>query len=328
MTVVYYEQDANIQVLAGKSVGVIGYTQQGRLAALNLRDSGVQVIVSGSDEEQISAQADGFTVGTIRNVTQQADILLLALPDEQMTEVYMQHISPHLRRGDTLIFSSAYNIAFGFVEPPPFVDVGMIAPRTAGGEPWLENHSFLSFVAVWQDASRSAWQTVLAVARGMGALRLGALEIKAQQEAELTLFIQQAVLPVFHHVIVAASRLLIDQGYPTEAALIDLYLSGRFSNTLQQAAQRGLWQTLENTNLIGQYGTFSRLDRFDDLKLERLMEITLEQIRTGDFAREWAREYADGQPRLKKLIKQQQTLDLWELEQQTLDLLDEDSELF
>lgn len=328
MTVIYYEEDGNLDILREKTLGIVGYNPQGRLAALNLRDNGISVLVSGSEADQTNAQADGFTVATLRNLTQQADILLLALPDEQMVEVYMGEISPYLRRGDTLILTSAYNIAFGFVEPPPFVDVGVIAPRTAGGEPWLGNHSFLSFVAVWQDSSRQAWDTVLAVARGMGSLRRGAVEVSVQQEAEITLFIQQAILPVFHHMITTASQLLIRQGYPVEAALLDLYLSGKFTNYMQQVAEQGLWTTLQNTSLAGQYSTFSRLDRFDDLKLERLMEITLDEIRSGDFAREWLREHGDGQPRLKKLRKQQETLDLWELEQQTLDLLDEDSELF
>jgi ketol-acid reductoisomerase len=176
-------------------------------------------------------------------------------------------------------------------------------------------------VAVGQDATGQAWPTVLALAKAIGSLRLGAVEVSMEQEAELDLFVQQAVMPVFHHVVITAARLLTRLGYPPEAALTDLYLSGEFIDYLQQAAESGLLHALELTSLTGQYGTISRMERFNELKMERLMEITLEEIRSGAFAKEWAKEYADGYPRLRKLLKIQQEMDLWELEQQTLDLL-------
>jgi ketol-acid reductoisomerase len=202
--------------------------------------------------------------------------------------------------------------------------VGLVAPRTFGiaiRERYLSGEGFYSFVAVGQDATRNAWPTVLAIAKAVGSLRAGAIEISMEQEAELDLFIQQAVLPAFHHIILTAAHLLMKMGYPPEAALTELYISGEFSDYLYRASHSGLLRTLQLTSLTAQYGTITRQERFNELKLERLMEITLEEIRRGDFAQEWAKEYADGYSRLRKLLEIQKKLDLWELEQQTLDLL-------
>src|SRR5690606_16549 len=146
----------------------------------------------------------------------EADVIMPLLRDEAMPKIYLEHITPYLRRGQTLIFSSAYNITFGFIEAPPFVDVGLVSAKTMGAavrERFLSGEGFASFVAVAQDASRRAWQTVLAVAKAIGALRGGAVEIRFEQEAELDLFMQQAILPIFHQAVIVAAKLLIASGY-------------------------------------------------------------------------------------------------------------------
>jgi ketol-acid reductoisomerase len=325
MSFTYYENDGDLAFLEGRTVACVGYGNMGRPCALNLRDSGVSVLVSDpSAEKGELAQGEGFAVVSISKAAQDADVLMLLMRDETMPQVYIDHISPHLRRGQSLIFSSAYNIAFGFIEAPSFVDVGLVAARTLGKavrERYVEGTGFTSFVAVGQDASRQAWQTVLAVARALGALRGGAIEIRFEQEAELDLFLQQAVLPVFHEAIIKAADVLMRAGYPPDAVFTELYLSGESSDYLEQAARYGLLNALKSSSLTSQYGTLSRSERIDDLKLERTMEITLDEIRNGRFAQEWAREYAADYPRLKHLLKQRETLDLWELEQQTLDML-------
>jgi ketol-acid reductoisomerase len=165
------------------------------------------------------------------------------------------------------------------------------------------------------------WGTVLAVALGAGLLRVGAIEVHFEQEAELSLFIQQAIVPFFYQMMVAAAGLLMRAGYPPEAALQDLYLQGRFHDYLRQFEQQGLLNTVQNESLTGQYSTLSRLDRMNGLQLERLMENILEQIQKGDFAREWAREYIDGHPRLTKLARYQASLDLWDWEQQAIEFM-------
>ena len=325
MSFIYHEDAGDLSFLDGKIVACVGYGNMGRPCALNLRDSSVRVLVADpSEEKRILAAEEGFQVEDIAVTTQQADIVMLLVRDESMPQTYIEHVSPHLRRGQTLIFASAYNIAFGFIEAPTFVDVGLIAARTVGKavrERFVAGTGYTSFVAVGQDASRQAWNTVLAVARALGALHGGAVEIRFEQEAELDLFLQQAVLPLFYDTIITAADVLIRAGYSPEAVFTELYLSGESGDQLGQAARHGLLNALKLASLPAQYGTLSRAERIDDLKLERIMEATLAEIRTGGFAQEWAREYAAGYPRLRQLLKQREALDMWELEQQTLEML-------
>ncbi len=325
MTVIYHEEDGDLDYLAGKTIGIIGYGNLGRPFALNLRDSGFKAIIGIREQARgATARADSLRTASIEDIARESNILLLMLPDEVMPQVYLEKISPHLTQGKTLIFGSGYNIAFGFIEAPPFVDVGLIAPRmlgTAVRERYLSEQGFYSFVAVGQDATGQAWPTVLALAKALGSLRAGALEVSIEQEAQLDLFIQQAILPALHHIMTTAAHLLLRLGFPPEAALMDLYISGEFTEYLERSADSGLLHTLRLSSLTGQYGIFSRLARFNALKLERLMEVTLEEISSGEFSREWSKEYADGYRRLQSLIKDQERMDLWELEQQTLDLL-------
>src|SRR5262245_20933944 len=187
MTVVYHEDDGDIDVLDGKIIGIIGYGNLGRPVALNLRDSGVQVRIGlKPDESTAIIEADGLPFASIEQVARESSIILMMIPDEVMPQVYIDKVSPNLKRGDTLIFGSAYNVAFGYIEPPPFVDVGLIAPRTIGAavrERYLSGEGFFSFVAAGQDASGRIWQTILALAKGIGTLSAGAVEITMEQEA-------------------------------------------------------------------------------------------------------------------------------------------------
>jgi ketol-acid reductoisomerase len=327
MSLVYKEADANLDCLNGRQVGIVGYGNLGRPLALNLRDSGVAVVISESDpRRQALAAQEGFELLPTADLIRQVTIAWLVVPDELMPQIYLEQISPHLKRNDTLIFASAYNITFGFIEAPPFVDVGLVAPRTLGvavRERYLAERGFFSFLAVGQDASGRAWETVLALAKAVGSLRddAGGIEIAFEREAELDLFVQQAVLPAINHVLLAAAQVLSEAGYPPEAAFTDLYLSGELQDVLQRAASEGLFPALRLASLTSQYGTFSRMERFNDLKLNRLMEVALEEIRSGAFAREWAKEYSDGYHRLRKLLRAYSQLDLWPFEQQALDLL-------
>lgn len=325
MTIIYNEDDASLNVLNGKTVGVIGYGNLGRPIAHNLRDTGIKILIGVRDDDtRVQARNDGFDPQDISAIVNRCHILLLLLPDEVLPEVYIESVSPSLQKGHLLVFASGYNIAFGFIEPPPFVDVGMIAPRTIGAavrSRYKDGRGFYSFVGVGQDATGTAWDAILALAKAIGSLRAGAIELTMEQEAELDLFVQQAILPAFHHIMTTAADVLLELGYPPEAAMMDLYISGEFTDYLSRASRQGLLRALQLSSLTGQYGLFSRLERFKELKLERLMEVTIEEIRNGDFSKEWAREYEDGYPRLSNLIKAQERLELWELEQQTIDLL-------
>jgi len=325
MATIYRESDANLNVLSGKTVGIIGYGNLGRPVANNLRDSNVRLLIGlRHDETRDHAREDGFEPQDIEHVIPRCHILMLFLPDEVVPEVYLERISPYLQRGHLLIFASGYNIAFGFVEAPPFVDVGMIAPRTIGAAVrtrYLDGSGFYSFVGVGQDASGSTLETLLALARTMGSLQAGAIEISMEHESQLDLFVQQAILPAFHHMMTTAAQVLLDLGYPPEAIVLDLTISGEFRDYLSRASQMGLLHALRLSSLTGQYGIFSRLERFKDLKLEGLMETSLEEIRQGDFAIEWSREYEQGYPRLASLLNAQERQQLYALEQSALDRL-------
>ena len=325
MATIYREEDANLNVLSGKTVGVIGFGNLGRPIANNLRDSGLRVLVGlREDETRDHAREDGFEPQDIEKVIPRCHILLLLMPDVVVPEVYLEKISPYLARGHLLVFFSGYNIAFGFVEPPPFVDVGMIAPRTIGAavrSRFLDGNGFYSFVGAGQDATGTTLETLLALAKAMGSLRAGAIEMSLEQESQLDLFVQQAILPAFQHVMTTAADVLLDEGYPVEAVMMDLIISGEFTDYLWRASQRGLLHALRLSSLTGQYGIFSRLHRFKELKLEGLMEATLDEIRSGDFSIEWSREYENGYPRLTRLLQEQEQRRLWALEQGTLDRL-------
>ncbi len=333
MSVIYYENDGDLAQLSERAVGVMGYGDLGRALALNLRDSGVDVrpcaLGEDADAQRAALTRDHFPDREPAEVAVQAPLLLLALSDESLPPLYMQQVAPALRRGTGLLFTSAYPLAFGYVEPPPFVDVGLLAPRASGQtlrERYLDDDGVPSFVAVAQDASGHSWPQLLAVARGSGLLTVGAVEVSFEQEAELTQFVQQAVVTSFQHLMRAAAELLMDAGYPSEAVFTDLYMDGMFDDYLRRSRVEGLLSALQGCSLTRQYATLSRQDRFNELKLTRLMEVTLEEIRSGAFAKEWASEHSDGAPRLNQLRRRSADASIWDFEQQTLDLFDAGTE--
>ena len=256
MTVIYHDEHANPAYLTDKQIAVIGYGQFGRPVALNLRDSGVKLMIGAlNDASGQTAVSDGLTVASIAEAVQQSDILMMLLPEEIMPAIYLEQISPHLRRGHILIFSSAYTVMFRFIEPPPFVDIGLIAPRIPGAvlhELYESGEGFQSFVAVGQDASGQSWNIILAVAQAVGALRQGGIEVSFEQETELDLFVHQAILPALHNLLTTAATLLLSRGYPPEAVFTELYLSGELAFYFKQASQYGLLNTLNLTPRINQ----------------------------------------------------------------------------
>jgi len=327
MPATFSDIDADYSALEGQKIAILGYGDEGRATALNLRDSGFLPIIGEVNEVRVGiARADGFEPVYPSNAAFAADIKFITLPDEMVPEVYLAHISPSLKKGDMLVFPTGYPIAFGYIEPPPFIDAVMVAPRLFGQElreQYLSGQGTPSFVAVAQDSSGSAWPRLLAVAKAIGALRAGAMEVTFQQESELTLFMQQALMPALQFLIMAAADILIKEGYPPEAALLDLYVSGELGYVLTRTGQRGLKDVLQLFSLTGQYGILSRSDRFQDPRLRRQMETILEEIRSGKFAQEWTTEYHNGYPRLDALRNRRAALPLWGLEQQAIAILQE-----
>ncbi|NDJ76759.1 MAG: NAD(P)-binding domain-containing protein [Chloroflexi bacterium] len=328
MAVVYRDEHADLGLLLNRRISVIGYGNMGRSMALNLRDSAFPVLIGNqADTYSFQAYQDGFEVTSIADAVVRSDVVLLLLPDEVTAQVYLHDIAAGLTPGDTLVFAAGYNVAFGFIEPPPFVDVVLVAPQAVGEgvrDGYVEGTGYPCAVAVAQDASGQAWARVLAVAKALGALHRGAIELTFQQEAELDLFMQQALLPALHSVLHTALEVLSREGFPAEAVFSSLYMSGELGYIVSKWSEMGVLPSLQLHSRTGQYGILSRLERFKEVKLTRQMDSVLDAIRSGDFAQEWAAEYADNYPRLDNLLRRLQSTTVWQEEQEVLAQLHQD----
>lgn len=306
MAVVYHDEDASLEALRGLTVAILGYGNQGSAQARNLRDSGLDVIVGNiEDAYREAAVADGFTVLPIAEAARRAQALLLLMPDEVMPEVYATAVAPYVEAGDLLGFAHGYNIAFGLIVPPASVDVVMIAPRMIGAgvrDSYVSGEGFPSFVTVHQDATGKAKERMLGLARAVGSTRAGCLEISMKDEATLDLFSEQAFGPAFGRVLMAAIDTLVGAGYPPEAVLMELYLSGELAYSLLKLREIGALRQHQLHSHTSQYGTLSRSLRYFDLDpmLKQKMEESLQEIRSGAFAAEWS---ADRQGKLE-FVKQ------------------------
>ena len=322
---VYHDEHADLRRLDGKRIAVIGYGNQGRSQALNLRDSGLEIIVGNQDDAYAErARQDGFTVLPIDQAADEADVVVLLIPDEVVPRVFETQIAPHLIEGNTVVFASGYNVAFGSIAPPSGVDVVLLAPRMIGAgvrELYVAGRGFPAFIGVARDHSGRARDTALALAKGIGSTRAGVVEVSFAQEAELDLFTEQCFGPAFGHVLTTAVDLLLEEGYPPEAILLELYLSGELSYTLGKIAEMGLVEQSQLHSPTSQYGSMSRGMRFILPELRTKMRQGLEEIRSGAFAREWAAEQEAGRPTLAVLKEAARSLPLHALEAELLQKL-------
>ncbi|TXT63785.1 MAG: Ketol-acid reductoisomerase (NADP(+)) [Promethearchaeota archaeon] len=291
MVNIYHEKDGNISEIKEKTVAIIGYGNQGRAQALNLRDSGINVIVGNrEDEYRQFAKDDGFSTYSIADAVNKADIIFILIPDEILDEVFEESIRPYLSEGNAIVFASGYNVGFELIDLPDNIDVLLLAPRMIGvgvREKFLDGEGFFSFIAIEQDATGHAKNVLLALAKGIGTLRKGAVELTFKQEAELDLFNEQGFGPAFGRVLLTAIYTLLDAGYPPEAVLIEMYMSGEMSYTYQAMAKVGLVKQVNFHSQTSQYGSMSRGIRFRKLPLRPKMEEILEEIQNGEFTKEW-----------------------------------------
>jgi len=314
----YHDEDASLEMLDGLTIAVVGYGNQGRAQALNLRDSGLTVIV-GNREDTCAEQAlrDGFDVHAIGDAVIQADVVLLLIPDEIAPAVYATDIAQHMDGVSTLCFASGYNCAYGLFDLPNATDVVLVAPRMIGAgvrDLYVSGAGFPSFIGVHRDHSGRAREMALALAKGIGSTRAGVVQVTFAQEAELDLFTEQCFGPAFGHVLTSAVNLLLDEGYPPEAVLLELYMSGEFSYTLAKIAELGMVEQARLHSQTSQYGSMSRGVRFMLPEIRQRMEAGLREIRSGAFAAEWAAEQEAGYPTLSALREAAQSLPLYQLE--------------
>ncbi|MGE5326976.1 MAG: ketol-acid reductoisomerase [Deltaproteobacteria bacterium] len=302
----FYDDDAPLSILRDKTIGIIGYGNQGRAQALNLRDSGLNVVVGGlRDETAQQAEADGFKVLSVADAADRADILALLIPDEVQRQVYDETISKHLRAGQTLDFAHGYNIHFKLIVPPEDVDVIMVAPRMIGTivrESFVLGKGAPAFIAVHQDATTHARETALAFARGIGATRSGALETTFAQETELDLFQEQALWPLLVRTMLTAFEYLTEAGFSPEMVALEMYGSEEGAEIFREMARVGFFKQMRFHSQTSQYGTLSRAHQIPfQPALREFMQRAMEDIRDGKFAGEWRREQEAGYPTFAKL---------------------------
>ena len=295
-TPIYFDEDANLEVL-NEPIAIIGYGNQGRAQALNLKESGLEVIVGNiRDEYWDLAEADGFQVFEIRNAAERANVILLLIPDERQPAIFEEQIKPALTEGKVLCFASGYNITFETITVSEEIDTVMVAPRMIGKgvrESYEKGKGFYSFIGVHNDASGHAKEIALAIAKGIGSTKPGGavLDVTFRQEAELDLFNEQCFGPAFGQVLTCAVDVAIEAGYPPEVVLLELYMSGEFAYTAEMIAKMGTLKQLELHSPTSQYGSMSRGIRYASPELREAMQTSLREIQDGTFAKEFAEEY-------------------------------------
>src|ERR687888_583520 len=298
----YREADADPDALSGQTIAVVGYGNLGRSMALNLRDSGLAVTVGNADDAyRPTAVADRFEVAGIAEAVATAALVYVLIPDEVIPEVFAARIAPSLRPGTCVCFASGYVLAYGLVTPPPGVDVLLLAPRMLGEEvrrTYLEGRGFLSYVSVEQDATGKAKARLLGLARAAGSRRRGAMELTAAQEALLDLFVEQGFGAYLGVAMQSAFQVGTQAGLPAEAMVIELYMSGEMSRTLQAFADNGFFRSVTWHGLSAAFGGFLRTTEIDMQAMQDHFRNILEDIRSGGFARRFQQEQEGGYPTL------------------------------
>jgi ketol-acid reductoisomerase len=297
MTVIVNEADATIEAIAGQKIAVIGYGNQGRSWALNLRDSGLDVgVYARADASRQLAEADGFGTRDL-DAAQEADIICVLIPDDVIPTLSLDP------RPDALVIvASGYTLAFGRLNPS--CDVGMVAPRMLGPEVrqcYLEGVGFITAVGVHRDVTGTARARVLAVAKAIGGLRQGAIELSAEQEAILDLGVEQALAPALKRVSESFVQVMLERGIPIEAIVTELVLSGEVERTYRLVRLEGGAAQMAYHSPTSQYGQMSRAEAFAHLDLVAPMRERVEEIASGKFADEWDAERDAGYPRLDAL---------------------------
>jgi ketol-acid reductoisomerase len=297
VTVILTEADGDLKALDGQRVAVVGYGNQGRSWALNLRDSGIDIGVHvRADATRDAAVADGFSTGDLQ-AANEADVICLLVPDDIIPTLA---IAP---RPDALVIvASGFTLAFGRIDPP--CDSGMVAPRMLGPEVrkcYVEGVGFITAVGVHHDVTGTARSRVLAIAKAIGGLRQGAIEMTPEQEAILDLGVEQAFSPAMRRVSESFVTVMLEQGVPIEAIVTELVLSGEVERTYKLVRLEGGAAQMVYHSPTSQYGQLSRAGSFDHLDIPSKMRELVDEIASGRFADEWDAERDAGYPRLDAL---------------------------
>lgn len=305
---IYYDKDANLEMLKGKTIAIIGYGIQGRGQALCLRDSGCNVIVSeleGTPNYE-QAKSDGFSPVSASEAASKGDIIQILTQDHVQAKVYKKNIEPNLKKGKALCFSHGFNIRFKQIEPPNDIDVFMVAPKGPGAlvrRMYEEGKGVPSLLAVYQDASGQAKQLGLAYARAIGATKAGVIETTFEEETETDLFGEQAVLcGGVTELIKAGFDTLIEAGYQPEIAYFEvLHELKLITDLIQETGISGMRRRVSNTAC---YGDLTRGPMIITKNTRKVMKEILKEIKSGKFAGEWIKENEAGRPKFNKLLEE------------------------
>src|SRR3989339_2159140 len=305
---VYYDADANLDLLKNKKIAVLGFGSQGHAHALNLKESGMNVSVGlRSDSASVEkAKAGGLEVKSVADAVKSSDVIMILLPDQTQKSVYDSEIAPNLKSGDTLAFGHGFNIHYKQIVPPSNVNVMMIAPKSPGHlvrRTYLEGSGTPCLIAIHNDYSGNTKDVALAWAKGIGGTRAGVIETNFKDETETDLFGEQAVLcGGSAELIKAGFETLVEAGYPPELAyfecmhemklIVDLYYEG------------GLSRMNYSVSDTAEYGGMTRGSRLITADTKKEMKRILSEVQSGQFAKEWLDEYNAGMPKMNQLRKE------------------------
>lgn len=311
MAKIYYDKDADISVLEGKTIAIVGYGNQGAAQAQNMRDSGLNVIIGSiEDPSYEKAKEDGFDVMPIAEAAKKADFIHILIPDEYQADIFEKDIKENLESGNTLMFSHGFNIRFKMIVPDENIDVIMVAPKGPGvlvRQTYLDGFGTPALIAVGVDSTGKAKENVLALAKAIGSTRAGVIETTFTEETETDLFGEQVDLcGGVTEMIKASFDTLVEAGYQPELAYFEvLHELKLITDLIQAGGLEYMWACVSNT---AEYGGRTRGRKIITEETRRQMKKILADIKSGKFADEWVNECKVGLPNLKKLRQEDREL--------------------
>jgi ketol-acid reductoisomerase len=292
---IFFTQDGDISFLKDKTIAILGYGNQARAQALNLRDSGLQVVIGTENEKyEKRAQNDNFPSISMPQAVKESDILLLLIPDDDIPNVVNKTIIPNLNENQTIVFASGYTVAFDMILLPENIDLLLLSPRVPGivvRESFITNKGFFCFIGVHQDSTGNAKRTLLALTKAIGGMTdiRAAIEVSFKQQAVLSLFATQTFTYALTQVLMRSILRLIKDGYPPEAIFVELILSGEGRYTVDKIIDVGMIKQMNFHSQTSQYGQMSRGAKFRRVakKVEEIQRVILREIENGKFTKEW-----------------------------------------